>query len=378
MNGSVMRASTRSISILRPATTTVIPTQAELTTATGTNAESLFFDKTPESTQFKVLGQPATLASLVVPPSIPLYVRKGCLTSLHGSAPISMGYEWIGFWSNLLRYGTLKPSVYHKLISTARLDALVAPNFLSNRLGPRLGFSSSPFRTLCLLNLDGSLDWSVWGKNSIVAFEDNASLELRPPKFGLSKSVFSPNYVTVKGRGNVLLSGSGSIYTIQLKDTKDEIILRSEHLLAISGSTPQGIDASVTETKLAQPPKQENKPAEEVREFDIKMFFEISKNIITTVWSRAKQVYSYLMNGPTKYLKIKGPRTLLIQSAYNVYLPATNSTDNPAIGDSIALTQQPSRDYLNYVSVAQDGKVEFQSTADFQKTVSRIKSMVKK
>lgn len=377
MKGITMRPATRSISILRPATSTIIPTPAELTTATGTNAESLFFE-TPKTPHFKVLGQPATLASLAVPPSIPLYVRKGCLTSLHGSAPISMGYEWIGSWSSLLRYGTLKPTVYHKLLSAAQFDALVAPNFLSNRLGPRLGLSSSPFRTLCLLTLDGTSDWNVWGKDSIVAFEDNSSLELRPPKFSFSKSLFSSKYTTLKGRGNVLLSGSGSVYTIQLKDASDEIILRSEHLLAISGSTTLGIDQSVTEVALGEPAKQETKPTEEVEEFDMKMFFQISKSIVAALWNRTKQFYSYVVNGPTKFLKIKGPRTLLVQSSYNVYLPASNASVNPAVGDPVALTYQPSKDFFNYVSVQKDGQVDFQSTADFEDTVTKIKKLAKK
>ncbi|QLL31549.1 hypothetical protein HG536_0B04130 [Torulaspora globosa] len=377
MKELIMRPATRSISILRPVTSTVIPTQAELTTATGTNAESLFFE-TPATPQFRVLGQPPTLASLVIPPSIPLYVRKGCLTSLHGSASISMAYEWIGFWSSLLRYGTLKPAMYHRLVSSAQFDALVAPNFLSNRLGPRLGLSSSPFRTLCLLNLDGLSDWNVWGKDSIVAFEDNTSLELRPPAFGFSKSPFSSQYTTLKGRGNVLLSGSGSVYTIQLKDASDEIILRSEHLLAISGSSLLDIDEAVTETALGQPAKQGGKAAEEQREFDIKMFFQISSEIVSAVWNRTKQIYSYVMNGPTKFLKIKGPRNLLVQSSYNVYLPASSKSAGPAIGEPMALTYKPSKNYLSYVSVSKDGEVEFQSTADFQDTVTRIQNLAKR
>lgn len=371
-----MLRATRSISLLRPTTTTVVPTQAELITS---NVESLFADDVADTTRVRVLGQPATLASLVVPPSIALYVRKGCLTSLHGAPSIAMSYEWIGFWSNLLRYGTLKPAVYHKLISTTRFDALVAPNFLSNRLGPRLGLSSSPFRTLCLLNLDGTSDWNVWGKNSIVAFEGNTSLELKPPGLNLFRHnpLFSSKYLVLKGRGSVLLSGSGSVYTIQLKDASDEIILRAEHLLAANGSTQIDINESITEQDLA-PPRQQPVKTDETpdREFDLKMFFQISRDLITATWNRTKFVYSYLLNGPTKFLKIRGPRTLLVQSSYNVYLPA--SSTNPGITTPARLTSQSSKDYLNYVSVSKDGQVDFQSTADFQQTVNRIKSLVKK
>ncbi|CCE91199.1 Aim24p TDEL_0C03100 [Torulaspora delbrueckii] len=368
-----MLRTTRSISLLRPTVTSVVPTQAELTSS---NVDSLFSDEVTDTTRVRVLGQPPTLASLVVPPSIALYVRKGCLTSLHGSPSINMSYEWIGFWSNLLRYGTLKPAIYHKLISTTKFDALVAPNFLSNRLGPRLGLSSSPFRTLCLLNLDGTSDWNVWGKNSIVAFEGNTSLELRPPRLNLFRNpLFSSKYLVLKGRGNVLLSGSGSVYTIQLKDASDEIILRSEHLLALNGSTQLDINESITEQSLI-PQEEVKKVVEPFREFDIKMFFQISRDLIATLWNRSKSIYSYLKNGPTKFLKIKGPRTLLVQSSFNVYLPASNV--NPGVTTAAKLTTQPSKDYLNYVSVSNNGQVDFQSTADFQQSVDRIKSLVKK
>lgn len=369
-----MLRTTRSISLLRPTTTTVVPTQAELNRS---SVESLFADDVPDTTRVRVLGQPPTLASLEVPPSIALYVRKGCLTSLHGAPSVTMSYEWIGFWSNLLRYGTLKPAVYQKLISTTRFDALVAPNFLSNRLGPRLGLSSSPFRTLCLLDLDGTTDWNVWGKNSIVAFEGNTSLEMKPPKWSLlKKHLFSSKYNVLKGRGSVLLSGSGSVYTIQLKDAADEILLRSEHLLAINGSTQLDINDSITEQDLAPPPQQRKETrVEPFREFDIKMFFQFSRDLIVTLWNRSKSLYSYLLNGPTKFLRIKGPRTLLVQSSYNVYLPASNAS--PGVTIPADLTTQPSKDYLNYVSISKDGQVDFESTADFSQTVNKIKSMGK-
>lgn len=383
----------RLISLVRPTETTIIPTQAELKTATGTDAELLFSGDDNEpllSSRFQVLGQPPTMASLVVPSSVALYVRRGCLVSLHGSPSIAMSYEWVGSWLNLLRYGTLKPSIYHRLISTTKFDALVAPNFVSNRLGPWLGLSSSPFRTLCLLNLDGTVDWNIWGKDSIVAYEGNTSLELKQPNFTISrrnKPVYSSNYQILQGRGNVLLSGSGSVYTIELKDAKDEIIIRSEHLLAVSGSTQLNIKESISKQTLTPPKngetlkkKKETKP-EEIRDFDSRMFFEISRDIIISAWNWAKHTYATAINGPTKFLKIKGPRTLLVQSSYNVYLPATplRKSNADRVGSTpMALTQQQSRDYLSYASVSKGGEVEFQSTPDFQESIDKVKNLVKK
>lgn len=382
----------RLISLVRPAEATIIPTQAELKTATATNSKSLFTEEDNDdilsNSRFQVLGQPATMASVVIPPSINLYVRRGCLVSLHGSPSIALSHEWQNVWFNLTRYASLKPSIFYKLISTTKFDALVAPNFISNRLGPLLGLSSSPFRTLCLLNLDGTVDWNVWGKDSIVAYEENTSLGIRPSKFPLLKAnrpIFSTKYQIAQGRGNILLSGSGSVYTIELKDCDDEIIIRSEHLLAMSGSTQLDIKSSVTEQTLA--PLQRNdtklptekKSSNEVRDFDFKMFFQITRDILVTVWNWSKSMYSAMLNGPTKFLKIKGPRTLLVQSSYNVYLPASKSNGNinPNLSGPVSLTNQPSKDYLSYVSISKSGEIEFRSTPDFEETVKSVQGKVK-
>lgn len=379
----------RSISLVRPTTTTLVPTEAELKTATQTNAEELFNDneykKPIPNTKFQVLGQPATMASLVVPPSIPLYIRRGCLVSLHGAEKLSMNYEWIHFWSNLLRYRSIKPSIYHKLVSTSRFNALVAPNFLSNRIGPWLGLSSSPFRTFCLLNLDGSADWNVWGQDSVVAYENNSSLSVQPPNpffIKRGRQAFSSKYQTIQGRGNVLLSGSGSVYTIDLKNPQDEIIIRSEHLLAISGANRREITNAITEQKLSPPsemtkkvPSEAGRFFESIKEHDGRLFWDSTKALGIKFWNWTRSIYTRLINGPTKYLKVRGPRSLLIQSSYDVYLPAS-----PIARDNVeqqfpkknSLIQSPTKNYFNYASVSQNGNVEFESTPNFNETVKKI------
>lgn len=396
MSGKVCRIfpSKRFISLIRPTETTCIPTQVELKNATDASTQSLFSegdnDEFLSTSRFQVLGQPATMASALIPPSIDLYVRRGCLVSLHGSRSISLSHEWQSVWFNLTRYFTLKPSIYYKLISTAKFNALIAPNFTSNRLGPILGLSSSPFRTLCLLSLDGTKDWNIWGKDSIVAYEANTSLDIKPSKFSIFKSqrpVFSSKYQILQGRGNVLLSGSGSVYTIELKDASDEITIKSEHLLGLNGSSQLNIKDSVEVQTLAPLQKKDEKllskrpPAGEIRDFDVRMFFEISRDIFANTWNWLKRVYSTQLNGPSKFLRIKGPRTLLLQSSYNVYLPASAKgksllqvDSNPALSSSIPLTKSPSKDYLSYASVLKDGQVDFRSTEDFSETLKHTNS----
>ncbi|SCW00124.1 LAFE_0B09978g1_1 [Lachancea fermentati] len=372
----------RSISLVRPTPTTIVPTQVPQVP----DVEPLFAqDADSLHTQFRVLGQPPTLASLSIPPSVSLYIRRGCIVSLLNTSELALTHSWMNPISNLLKYGSLKPSLYHKLVSSQAFNALVAPNVNTGKLGSWMGLSSTPFRTLCLLDLDGTSDWCLFGKNSVIAFEENSSLELRqsPLFFTSRKSSLPHKYEIARGRGNILLSGSGSVYTIELESPSDEIIIKSEHLLGISGTSQAEIIKSVAETQLTPTSSKitAKKSTDEASEFDLKQFWIMTKNAIISSWNFIKYHYTRFINGPTRFLKIKGPRNILVQSSYNVYLPATPST-NAQVGSSIPKAlpsmEGSARNYLSYVNVAKDGEVTFSSTPNFDEEVKRLESISKK
>lgn len=377
----------RYISLVKPTPTTIVPTQAELTAVKDTSVEPLFNGSDNVNTHFQVLGTPPSMASLTLPPSVPLYVRKGCLVSLYGSSSLnstSMSHQWLQPWKKLAKYGSFSPALYHKLISATNFDALVSSNFKSSVIPSWLGISKTPFRTLCLLNLDGRNDWFVFGKDAVMAFEGNTSLRIQDAPLFLrrkNKPAFSSKYQVISGRGNVLLSGSGSVYTIQLNDSHEEIIIKAEHLLGLDGNNQLDIIQAVTEHSLTPPlekksVKDEKKDEENVSgEFDFKEFVAITTNLIVKSWNFLKHRYTAFINGPTKYLKIKGPRTLLVQSSHNVYLPATPfsrphiSQSPPLLGSLPIETASPAKNYLSYATVSKNGDVDFRSTPNFQETL---------
>lgn len=379
----------RSISLLRPGRSTIIPTHADLISNNNSNTQQLF-TKNSKFPIFETLGDPSTLASVTIPPSVSLYVRKGCLVSLYNSASltqISMSDQWLNPWKKFLRYGSIKPSIYHKLISNDRFHCLISANFNCSKIGTFLGWPSTPFRTLSLLNLDGRTDWFVFGRDSIIAFEENLSLNITEATFWQKSRKFFkailPKHSIVKGRGNVLLSGSGSIYTIQLNEN-EEIIIKSEHLLAANGISFSDIMKNIKNHPLISKNIKSPKLIEKnntIGDFkNIQDIFFWSKTSCIILWNGIKAMYSNYMNGPSTYLKIKGPRTLIIQSSKNIYLPDTPLATQPIkkklVSEVSLSSSTSSNNYLSYATV-QNGEVIFKSTPDFRDTIEKLKALNK-
>ncbi|SCU97125.1 LAMI_0F08966g1_1 [Lachancea mirantina] len=388
----------RSISLMRPNPGTIVPA-AVIKARSGsqshlqvTDTEPLFA-KTDNllSTRCRILGQPPTLASVSVPASVPFYVRRGCLVSISDAPDVILSHTWAGPVTKFLRYGSLRPALYHEIVAPEQFNALVAPNVGAAWLGASvaawLGVSATPFRTLCLLDLDGTSDWCVFGRDAVIAYERNTSLEVRDrPLFSLSgvggkHTALPAKHQIIQGRGNILLSGAGSVYTITLDTAEDDTILRSEHLLGISGTSRAEIASAITTdfSCIEAGTSRQTAVSTEVEnesEFDLKQFVSMTKNGIVATWNYAKRVYSNYINGTTKFLRIKGPRTILVQSSYNAFLPATPMSRPRIEGTTIPPHESTPKagpdTYLNYVTVSRDGSVEFKSTPNFQRVVHEI------
>ncbi|SCU83578.1 LAFA_0D04434g1_1 [Lachancea sp. 'fantastica'] len=387
----------RHISLVKPNASSIVPAQL----AQKLDVEPVFGSEN-ESTEsrFKTLGTPATLCSVSLPASVPLYVRRGCLVSLHNTQDLHIEHKWVDVMWSLIKYGSWRPALFHKLISPTPFNALVAPNVGHSRLTSWFGFSSQPFRTLCLLTLDGTQDWYVFGKNGLIGYEGNTSLDIRTS--GIIRSRSSPlpgDYRVLQGRGNALLSGAGSVYTIQLSDDSDELILKSEHLLAISSKNDLDLKNSTSEYRLGALPTQQHEQTAtnkvsstpttvektqrpEPEPFNIQKLGQLISTAGVNSWNWTKRAYTAWANGRTKYLKIRGPRTLLVQSSHNAFMPATQySPKQPVSSDHKIESSKPAvnkKDYLSYVTVNPNGKVDFQSTGNFDSRVAEIESSKRK
>ena len=362
---------------------------------------SLFGDNNSDATRIKTIGEPVTMASLSIPPKIPIYIRRGCIISIYNNnnpregenSKISMTYERKNVFFNLLNYGSLASSVYHRLQSDQKFNMLVAPNFNSGILQR---FSGNNFKTVSSLKLNGSSDWNIWGKDSIVGFEDNASLEVVPNRmlvlslFKRNNIAYSKKFKTLKGRGSVLLSGLGSIYAVELKSENDEIIIKSEYLLGVSGCTQLDIKQSVSDEVLFDSNINEAKlrkkfgiawveiaPGTGV--FKWNLFADYLRDLLVLGYDILRKQYRSIANRQEKFLRIKGPRNILIQTCRCVYSPTRvrkGEAFNAPVSERTVLTpdSEPNSEmrFNNIVTISGKGDVQFQSTPDFRETIEKL------
>ncbi|KAL6940287.1 hypothetical protein ACO0QE_004185 [Hanseniaspora vineae] len=330
------------------------------------------------------------MCKIKLPPSVPLYIKRNHLVSIFNIANLSKSVnlqnQWIHPWKNLFLWPNALP-IYHKIITnpmTTTTTTTTSNNTETQRFVDLL-VSSKYNNCLTSLNLNGSKDWFIWGNfaKNIIAFEDNSSLSVKPEfKWSFGKNFTGgasswkhlkgaeklfKKYIHLSGRGvAVLQSETGSsIYSINLKDNKDEVMIRLDNLLGCSGSnynelvanmspyvfssTPEKSASNETPTKKPEmevnktwkflkfwkkPEAKTSKVSEstalepvaantQVNEFSAKEFVNISKSIFNKITSTVRYYYHQFANGnlslgrgllSANYVTIKGPRTILIQS----------------------------------------------------------------
>lgn len=370
----------------------------------------------------EVLGRDS-LAKVVLEPSVPVYVRKGCLMSLkrvqaHDSKLVGvsnavLSHRWVNFWSNLLRFRSVNVSLYHSVTVTGSDHTiLVAPNvaggsqfvtflkLLANLLAKdRKGITvTNPARTVYPLVLDGTRDWNVWGRDSILAFEGNESLAVKPAP--ITKSVFGhrKNYQVLTGRGNVVLSGYGNVYAIDLKTPEDDIVINAQNILAVSGTSQLEIGTAIGEnpflisinddTKdLAKFTPNLEETGGKTRDSPLVQYKDQALRATKQVWSWISFIYRKVViysnnNGQNiaspAFVCIKGPRTVLMQTSHETTKPLSVSTvdvlprtfEHTVEEKSEPIQEKTPTGYFSYAEVGTDGKVRFRSVSDFSESIN--------
>lgn len=380
--------SRRYISLVKPGSSSVPPIARLL--APNAAAKALFPSEDLGSTQFELLGESGTLARAAVPAGTSLYVRRGCMVSLYnrsGLRDIAMSHQWLQPAARMLRYRSLKASIYYRLSSPAHLNCLLAPNFMSQQLWRARPVAG---RTLCPLTLDGTSDWFVFGRDAVVAYESNSSLVIQegPFRWPLRRAhPLGSKLQLAQGRGSLLLSGYGTVYRVDLKDAADELILQRRHLLAINGAAPADIHACATPYDMLPPARAARVvPPLVSLSADRRVHVEWSNLCrwfsaqASHARSLAQRLYARYLHGPSDFVKIRGPRTLMVQSMYSGSAPLPSvparaapqplyTTDMDSLPE---LKVSDAKNYLSYASVGPDGNVSFRSTPDFKDSVKQI------
>ncbi|CAI4043942.1 Aim24p SKDI_10G2800 [Saccharomyces kudriavzevii IFO 1802] len=380
-------------------TTSLLNTQATRTESNVVTREKTYIEnlsKDVVTSRFKLVDENGQIASITVQPNIPICIKKDCLVSIHNLDHLSLSYKWLNFWSNLIKFRSFKSSLFHRIIGLSSLEILAAPNFQTS------GRSFNSSRSLSVLNLTGTKDWNVFGKDSIIAFEQNSSLEIKSPiiptprKLASSsaKSRLPRKFQILNGRGNVLVCGGGSVYSIELIDESDKILVNSRNILAINGQSQLDIASSVERQELhveaadAGDKSNDNVVPRAVMNSTIRSAYGQTVRFFKRMgsWIRNQYEKRYIYGIDSYFMKVKGPRTILIQthemttSKDNILTKLTskghvkkndgneNDADlkekvaNDVNSKIIELANRPS---LFIASVSRNGKVDFQSTSKF-------------
>ncbi|ODQ81819.1 hypothetical protein BABINDRAFT_32074 [Babjeviella inositovora NRRL Y-12698] len=390
-----------------------------------------------EEPQFQTLGAPPVLLSLNLPPKAPVFIKKGSLLLVYGlhnqrgtntTTPLSLA----GITKQLEIISPVKRTIlggfsftYEKLSSSEPFSLIVSANNKS-MLNPF--HKSNGNKTFATLTLDGRIDWAVFPNDAVQLYSGESllisnnvvpkaasttllqKLSTREPTATGLFSWFKAGYTLLSGRGYVGLVGNGQIYRIQLR-ASEEIMVAKKSLLAVSISGHNDLANCViqqslsnyTSEKLAEIEKKQALAAEEatimVSADEAMPPSAVSKvsGVVKRGLAGLKQFVSFsrtetanFISGSSDYVKIVGPRTILFQTSQHKdgsfssrsFHNKVSVTEQVMASQSLKLTQQASKpqpvtqDFLSYATV-RDGKVEFQSTKDFSKTVQEIEARAK-
>lgn len=219
------------------------------------------------------------------------------------------------------------------------------------------------------LRLDGLIDWAIFPKNALISYSGIAlhtQLSRIPWSSGLS-SLLKLGYLHLSGRGDVYLQNNGEVYTATL-GVDEEIVVRKSGIVGISVN---GDELG----KCCEPVSLKNHEVESVKEEEEEVVKKKTDNELKDMFWGAigslGNAWSYLVGliGKDEFIKVKGPRSLILTS------DGSTRFQFPKRDDEIEITEQQlqksSRDYLSYVTV-KDGKVTFESTPSFKETVDKI------
>lgn len=276
------------------------------------------------------------------------------------------------------------------------------PRYISKKLAKQLGTATT----------SGAATSGIGGLGSVFGLgKGTARIET-----GL-RSLWNRGYTLLSGRGQVGLVGNGGIYQLDVGE-QEEILINKRAILAITVNGPFDLenclikDTSTVSSQQSLPPSSSSllqlnaKSKKQVTNKTIAhpqsppTSSTIAYHQLKHYWSRASQSTKSLIKyfyqtyhnlktkwttytlGTSDFVKIIGPRNILIQSSYNIpkqrqqiqqklqlhlfsnghsdsVIPSTDSEKNP-------------QDYLSYVTIDPKKGAVFSNTQNFKQTVDKI------
>lgn len=354
--------------------------------------------------EMEAVGRPPTVLSINVPPSVPIYLKKGSLLSIFGITEknwhsITMKLHFANWFKRII-YGGYSFS-YHRIVGTIPFSLLVSSKSRS------LIWNQKGQKSFVTLALDGTKDWAILNRSSLQVFTGgtlNVTMH-RTPKY-VNKTIAASfqlpskpltglhswnhcGFTMLSGRGQAGLVGEGSIYHIALKEGEN-VFVNKHNLLALSvnGQTDlancvvkysfAGKDVSEESTVNILSSDTKNLSLDKKEDHysppgGFSYYWHLTKRYINAMVKYSSKVRGKFVNhfiGNQEFVKVVGPRSILLQSSVSelnsFLIPST------ATGKVGATQSRKSSDYLNYVTIEKGKGAVFQSTPDFKETVSHI------
>lgn len=343
--------------------------------------------KTSDDILVNIFGNPPSMATVTIPPSIPINIRKNSLVIVQGSFPrLKSKIKALLPFKSFLFDGRIQ--LYEELTSTEPTSLIVSAQ-TSGIFQRYVGKSSQ--RSFASLELNGVTDWAILQKDSLQvyggpslvvdkhktpknisrAFARALGLSKRP-RTGLS-TLGNRGFTFIGGRGVAALAGHGQVFAIKVKEN-EEILVNKHNLLSISVNGPHDLENCVVGREESQP----SITVQKVRRpsmLPIRSFKDLTTNlrsiseVISSIWQVVRMRSKNLTFGNSNFVNIWGPRTILLQSEasgfYRNLKKETLIVDASHTSDHTPQETLELKDYLNVVTCRPESKPTIESRLSF-------------
>lgn len=328
------------------------------------DVESVSTLKTSTSVRVQPLGNPPSVVAVTAPPSVPIFYRHRALVALQGTpSNLSLRADWFSPFQRFIQ-GNLS-SRYQRAVGTESFTALIT--------------AASPFwfnnsqRCFSVVTLDGVSDWAVLKKDALQVYAGPSLvlgtysvprriLRLLAKQLDVARKPTGLHlwlrlgYTFLSGRGMACLSGNGAMYTSLIAEG-EEVSVSRKHLVALTVNGPHDLENSVVEFAHTKDTPAPAVPAlSSVKTWSL--FVAYTRAVAAVLRRYTNKVRGYV-NHQTDFVRVVGPRTLLLQSG-----SGETFTSVPEIMNSGAKPEKTLDDYLNYVTAGEAG-VLIESTKSF-------------
>ncbi|KAF3987372.1 hypothetical protein FT663_03398 [Candidozyma haemuli var. vulneris] len=339
--------------------------------------------KTSDSISLNAVGNPPTMVSVTIPPSLSVFVKRNALLMIQGSARhINSRLRLLNPIKTALLEGRVQ--TYEELVSAEPTSLLVSSSVNSRSM---ISFKCLSPKSIAPLELTGSNDWAVLQKDALQIYGGPSLVvaKHKVPKLisrGFAKrlgqvkrgrtglaSLATRGFTFIGGRGVAALAGSGSVFVITVRENED-VLINKNNLLALSVNGPHDLQNCVVEAQV--PGETDNKnpvPREPLRAIhsldDFLKSFSIVVTRVYEAWYWFSSTVKLYLWGRNNFIRIVGPRTVLLQSEAPRAHFVFGSGNNIASEKFLETTREKSpSDFLHVVSCAQD-KPSIKSTSSF-------------